>query len=423
MATSQSVEESLDYEFGADDVERDSLQLGIDLANGLQEYFSQPTPEVIRNFAASYGDDNPLYADPEYGAGTRWGRQVAPAIMAGILNRPLRGDPMDPEIKRRVKGLYRGIHAFVSGGTWDFYRPPQPGDTVHSYRGLESVDMRPSTFAGRSIFRTTRLVKFNQNAEILGVYRMLTVYTERKKSKERSKNAKIEPARYTDEDIAKIDELYEREVRRGAEPRFWEDVVIGEALPPMVKGPLTTTDIIVFHAGGYGFSPYGLKTGRPNYLNRQRIAPFYIKNEQGVPDVAQRVHWDSHWANAIGNPMAYDYGVLRECWMHHYLTNWVGDDGWVDRQHDELRGFNFMGDTTYWSGTVVAKRLEGTRPVVDLEITAVNQRGQTTVKATATVSLPSRETGVPELPTVPEAFRRRAEEILARHDELMASQT
>ena len=28
--------------------------------------------------------------------------------------------------------------------------------------------------------------------------------------------------------------------------------------------------------------------------------------------MAQRLHWDSEWAKAIGNPMAYDYGVMRE---------------------------------------------------------------------------------------------------------------
>jgi len=44
-----------------------------------------------------------------------------------------------------------------------------------------------------------------------------------------------------------------------------------------------------------------------------------------VPDVAQRLHWDSEWAKAIGNPMAYDYGVMRETWFSHYVTDWASD--------------------------------------------------------------------------------------------------
>src|SRR3546814_17053239 len=77
----------------------------------------------------------------------------------------------------------------------------------------------------------------------------------------------------------------------------------------MAKGPLTETDMIVFHAGGYGFVHYAPCSNRIAFKNRRRIAPFYVKNEYGIPDVAQRVHWDSAWAQAIGNPMAYDYGV------------------------------------------------------------------------------------------------------------------
>ena len=100
----------------------------------------------------------------------------------------------------------------------------------------------------------------------------------------------------------------------------------------MAKGPLTTTDMIVFHAGGYGFVPYEPCANRIAYKNRQRIAPFYVKNEYGVPDVAQRVHWDNAWAQAIGNPMAYDYGVMRDCWLSHYMTDWMGDDGWLVSQ-------------------------------------------------------------------------------------------
>ena len=401
-----------------EDIERDRLQLGIDLASRTQEYFSVATPENIRNFAASYGDENPLFADPHYGESTRWGGQIAPPIFPAVVNAPLKGDKMDPEIKQAVKGVYRGIHAFVSGGTWDFYRPLRPGDTVFSYEGLESVEMRPSKFADRAAYRTTRLVKFNQNGDILGVYRILSILAERKKARDKGKYSVIEPASYTDEDIAKIDALYEAEQARGAETRWFEDVADGEELPAMVKGPLTVTDMIVFHAGGYGFAPYGLKTGKPNYRNRQRIAPFYIKNEMGVPDVAQRVHWDPEWARAIGNPMAYDYGVLRDCWTHHYLTNWVGDDGWVVRQETSMRKFNYMGDTQYFSGKVVRRHVENGQCLVDLEIQADNQRGDTTVVATATVALPSREHGIVVLPEPPDELKRKAQEILARHAEL-----
>ena len=125
----------------------------------------------------------------------------------------------------------------------------------------------------------------------------------------------------------------------------------------MVKGPLTVTEIIAFHAGGYGFVPYGLRSSRVGYKNRKRIKPFYIKNELGVPDVAQRLHWDSAWAQAIGNPMAYDYGVMRQCWFHHHVTDWMGDDGCCSAWR-----------TRSASSTTWATRSSCTREVVDKRV-------------------------------------------------------
>ena len=87
-----------------------------------------------------------------------------------------------------------------------------------------------------------------------------------------------------------------------------------------------------------------------------------------MPDVSQRVHWNSDWARKIGNPMAYDYSVLRDSWLHHYLTDWVGDDGWVFRQYDEVRKFNYMGDVQFLNGEVVGKRQEDGRCFVDLMV-------------------------------------------------------
>ena len=158
-------------------------------------------------------------------------------------------------------------------------------------------------------------------------------------------------------------------------------------LPPMVKGPLTVTEIIAFHAGGYGFVPYGLRSSRVGYKNRQRIAPFYIKNEHGVWDVAQRLHWDSQWAKAIGNPLAYDYGVLRQAWFYHHVSDWAGDDAFIEKMSDSIRKFNYQGDTQFLSGEVVGKRRRTAATWSTSSCSMVNQRDVETAYATATVSL------------------------------------
>lgn len=408
------------YELSDTDIERARILLGIDTASRHRELYSVATADAIRNWALGVGDDNPLYTEEGYGPSTRWGSQIAHGTMAGHVKTPMLGDPVPAEIKQQTKSLFRGIHVFVSGGTWDWYRPLYPGDRVFSFAGEESLDVKRSEFAGRSVIQVRRDVALNQRGEVVGVYRILRVLTERKTARDKGKYADLEPARYTDDDYERIDAIYAAERPLGPEKRWWEDVSVGDALPDMVKGPLTVTEIIAFHAGGYGFVPYGLRASRVGYKNRQRIAPFYVKNESGVWDVAQRLHWDSQWAKAIGNPMAYDYGVLRQSWFFHQLADWIGDDGIVVRLEDSIRKFNYMGDTQFLTGEVTDVRVEDGRHLVDVELRMINQRGTETAYATAVVALPSRQAGLPVFPTVPVELERKAAEMFARHNELAA---
>ena len=261
-------------------------------------------------------------------------------------------------------------------------------------------------------------VKLNQRGEVVAISRTLAIHTERKTAREKGKYDSIEPATYTDEDLAHLDAIYAAESPRGADTRFWEDVSIGDVVQPMAKGPLTTTDLIVFHAGGYGFVPYAPCSNRIAYNNRQRIAPFYVKNEYGIPDVAQRVHWDSAWARAIGNPMAYDYGVMRDCWLSHFIADWMGDDGWLVRQSSEIRKFNYFGDSHVITGEVVDKRIEHGLHLVDIDMRGTNQRGVVTCPGSATVALPSRDGGAVTLPDPPADLADTAAAMMARHREL-----
>jgi acyl dehydratase len=414
--TSAEFETATDYSFKEEDIERAKALVGQYATSQARELFTSASHDVMRNFARSYGDDNPLFASEEYGERTRWGGQIAPPMMAIGLNRPLFGDAPDRSLKRPS---FRGIHVFVSGSTWNWYRPIHEGDQLFSFGGTESVVEKKSEFAERSVLITYASVKMNQRAEIVAISRTLAIHTERKTAREKGKYAAIEPATYTDQDIARLDAIYAAEVVRGSEPRYWEDVTVGEALPPMAKGPFTTTDMIVFHAGGYGFVPYEPCSNRIAYKNRQRIAPFYVKNEFGVPDVAQRVHWDSAWAQAIGNPMAYDYGVMRDCWLSHFLTDWMGDDGWLVRQSSEIRKFNYIGDSHVITGEVVGKRIEDGRCLVDIEMRGTSQREVVTCPGTATVALPSREHGPVVLPQPPQDMVRQAAARMERHGQLV----
>ncbi len=116
----------------------------------------------------------------------------------------------------------------------------------------------------------------------------------------------------------------------------------------------------------------------------------------------QRVHWDPEFARRAGNPTTFDYGRMRETWLIHLCTDWMGDDAWLWKLDCEFRKFNYVGDTQWLSGTVTRQYLaEGDRPAVDLELAAVNQRGELTTPGHATILLPSREHGPVRLPDPP----------------------
>lgn len=415
---SEEWKKAVDYEILDSDIERQRQLIGVWEPMKTAEYVQTASHDSIRNWAYGCGDDNPLFTDPDYAQKTRWGGVIAPGMMVGQINKPMLGDKPSDDIKALKKSLFKGIHVFVSGSEWNFYRPVRPGDSIYSYGGDLTCEVKQSEFAGRSIIITSRRVKVNQRAEVVATYDILRVLTERKTAVKKGKYSKIEPASYSDEDIQAIEDIYAAEQVQGANKRWFEDVEKGDSLGLQAKGPLTVTDVICFHAAGYGFTPYAPTANRRAHKNRQRIPAFYVKNEQGVPDVAQRLHWDPVWAQAIGNPMAYDYGVMRENYLWQFLNDWAGDDGIIVHVHDEVRKFNYTGDVQRVTGEVLAKRVEHGQHLVDVAVKFTNQRDEESVRATATIALPSKQNPLPMYPEVPAELAATAAKMMARHWEL-----
>jgi len=361
--------------------------------------------DAFRHVAEAYGDDNPLWCDPAYAAGTRWGGPIAPPALAG--GDTLVGEDevteVAPEHAELMRGdPLRGVHAFYSASAREWWAPLRPGRRVYRRNALVGVLDKQSEFAKRAIHEWTAQVFRDDDQVFAGQYRLM-IRTEREKAQERGKYDQVTIEPYTEEQIAEIDAQYERERPRGADPRWWEDVEEGDEVGPLVKGPLRVTDMICWHVG-MGMGLYGVKALRLGYQNRRRIPRFYHRDELGIPDVLQRVHWDPAYARKAGNPTTYDYGRMRETWLIHLCTDWMGDDAWLWKLDCEFRLFNYVGDTQWMRGRVVRKyRADGGRPAVDLDVWGENQRGEITTPGHATILLPSREHGPVRLPDVPGA--------------------
>ena len=102
------------------------------------------------------------------------------------------------------------------------------------------------------------------------------------------------------------------------------------------------------------------------------------------------MHWDNDFARMVGVPGAYDFGPQRVSWLCQVVTNWMGDDGFIQKFWGEVRRFNLNGDTHWLKGLVSSKRKEEGRGGVELELWGYDQREERTIRGGATVVLPSR---------------------------------
>jgi len=385
-------------------------RIGVAYPHPQPPWYRQPGPDAFRHVAEACGDDNPLWCDPDYAAGTVWGGPIgSPSINGGdTLIGANEIGPLDAETKALLKGdPLKGAHAYYAGSFREWWAPVRPGQDITRRNALVGVHDKSSRFADRTVHEWTAEV-FAASDHVLSAQYRLMIRTDRRAvenkavaDKTRPEDAVIEP--YTDEQVAEIAEAVaaESDRRRGAEPRWWEDVEVGDELPPLVKGPLRVTDMIVWHTG-MGMGLYGVKALGLAQQQRRRVPGFFRPDDLNIPDVHQRVHWDAEWAARAGAPAVYDYGRMRETWLIHLCTDWMGDDAWLAALDVEFRKFNYVGDTHTMRGTVTRSYLtDGDRPAVDIDIHGENQRGEITCPGHATVLLPSREHGPVRLPEPP----------------------
>ncbi len=386
-----------------DGVARLRARIGIPRPHTRGPHYLVPNEDAFRNVAHAYGDDNPLWCDPGYATTTRWGGPIAPPHLAG-------GDSLigedevtrfDADTKQLMRGdPLGGVHAFYSGSFREWWNPLRPGTRVARRNALVGVHDKEGDFAGRAVHEWSAEVFAAVGGPVLAAQYRLMIRADRDRAVERKANDTIELRPYTDAELAAIDDALagERARRRGAEPRWFEEVQEGDELSPIVKGPMRVTDMVCWHVG-MGMGLYNVAPLRLGFDQRQRMPRFFRPDDLNIPDVQQRVHWDPDWAQRAGNPASYDYGRMRETWLIHLCTDWMGDDAWLWKLDCQFRKFNYVGDTHWMRGRVTRTYLaDGDRPAVDIELAGVNQRDETTTPGHATILLPSREHGPVRLP-------------------------
>lgn len=364
-------------------------RVGIPIRYSTRSHNETSSIDSFRHFARGYGDDNPLYNDTAYANSSSWKGSIAPPLYpfsAGI-SRPVELTDAQQQILRAGDPL-AGIGQYMCGERWLLVKPIRAGDVLWQSQTLHAAECRSSAFGGgRGALLSHRVTWADADDSPFAFRFMDFWHADREESRRAGKNRDVERASYSESDLALIDECYASETVRGAQTRLVSDVEVGEQLGPIAKGPITVTEMVGWHSG-VGWGMYGGGASKLAFKNRQRIPKFYVKNQFGSWDSAQRCHWDDDWARQMGHPAPYDYGVMRTSWMVHLVTNWMGDDAWVWKVSASIRRFNYIGDSHFIHGAV--RSVDETGNTATIDVWGVNQRQETTCRASIVVILPTR---------------------------------
>ena len=349
------------------------------IGNIFNQYASK---EVIRNYALGIGDVNPLWLNEDYARQTRYKSMVAPPgwYYSVFPTWVLQGLP--------------GVHAFHSGNDWTFFKPVFVGDTITPECIFTGFDVKTSKFAGKMVREYQRANFYNQRNELVAFTDLWLVRAERAAARSTGKYASIQlPHPWKEEELKKIDEEILNEQIRGSNPRYWEDVEVGDELQPVVKGPFGLMDMIAYTVGAAPVQVMAHHASLELYTEHPAWAVRDPNTYSWEPVYA--VHFNKPIANAAGLPYPYNAGAQSQSWLTHLFTNWMGDDGWLKRNYAEYRHFVYFSDVIWLKGKVVRKYVDEEGDYcVDIETSGMNQRGENTMPGYSIVALPSRDNNV-----------------------------
>lgn len=366
------------------------------------------THDGIRHFAWGCGEMNPLWQDLDYARKTQWQTVIAPPLFPmTTYYGPL--FPRDLSATSKGTGL-PGLMALYSGTQFVFHDVVRLNDDLKTIvkdigivdshgrvegdlldsgadveRAFEVASKRWGTVSGRMIDQV-------QEYRTYAAGRLVTVSFYHRVRVERGlvpvesgKYKDLKEPIYSDAKLTEIAAAYEDEFIRGSKVLHWEDVAVGDDLPRILKGPLTVTSMVAFLMGFGG--PFTM-TDRILHLFLHRFPAANIPDPRtNCPDVPERAHWDDWLAGSLGWPRGYDFGWQPFCAMSNVVTNWMGDDGFVEAMDCWRLRPLFLQELMWVHGRVTGKEIVGERPLVHLELWGQSDAGERICEGTASVRL------------------------------------
>jgi hypothetical protein len=345
------------------------------------------TADLIRIFAWTIGDPNPLWSDPSYAKNTRWGGVIAPPTFEDYVTQP-------HSIREPMASFIPGFNQFDAGASREYFTVIRAGDVI--VRGIDTyLGVVERTKPGKvyRLFneRGQRTLYNDKGEKVVSVIAggILTGIPPGKTEEfEQQVAGEIKRRYYTKEELDTLHAHYDAELegklRRGAEILYWEDVNEGEEIPTIIKGPLDDADLRSYMGGG----AMGFAIGWAGI--KRDVRPFRDP-ETGAYRSGWAWHASDSEAKRRGIPYALAEGKENQTVIAHGVTNWMGDDGFVKKLDLQNRSVNYLGNMNWVKGKIVRKYAENGEHLVDLDLYAECEDGRIHTKGTGTVRLLSRE--------------------------------
>lgn len=351
----------------------------------IEQYNYEAARDVIRHYAWGIGDDNPLFSDPAYAGRTKWGTIIAPpTFFFGLWDAVVA--PGLPD----VQWYYSGIDA-------EFYHPIKRNDTITASAEYVAAEPLSGKTVSNMIVQTGDVRYTDQDGRLMTKVLSHCFRVARSSAKGGLSYAPREKHVFSDDELAQIAAAQVNEYVRGAEVLYWDDVEVGSVLPGTVRGPINQLDMTTYYCGAVGTSGYKSTKLRWKYKHWANTSPDklpnnYDKSYYGAKVLPSIGHQDAKVATVdLGMPGPYDNGPQRCGMLTTVATNWIGDNGFVRQLSARLKMPVIFGDCNYFKGKVAGKRVVDGTGLVDLELWGENQFGQLTIKGSAVVEVPRRQ--------------------------------
>ncbi len=354
------------------------------------------TRDSIKHLVDALGDTNPLFRDEKYAKNTKYGTLIAPPCWPFTI---VYGH-YPPFAIEKFRTLY-------AGDSIEWFLPAADGDEIDWITTFPTdVTIKETRGGGgKTIFcQGTHEFRRHQGGAPLARQRFTTIYLQTKFSKYGTTQTNDQMPVYEEEYIKKIYEAQDNEKVWGSTPHYFEDVEVGEELPPIARGPITVMENAAWiHAA----SQYFFCSDK---LHR------YIHETTGWgdydPDLKIWLNFHENFYDAYGvqrkrtgSYAAGMFGSHRLGWATMMLSNWASDEGFVWKLDIRHTG-KASNWNCYWTrGKVSAKHCENNRCWVDIDLYTEDQDGNVCMKGTASVILPSREHGNVIYPAPEKAFK------------------